>query len=432
MLFLTTTALFFAQYALLAAALPPTRRQATAPAQYTANPKIGGGGSTFRESAHFRVYNTTSLSIADSTLKFLEAAHQCFVEELGWRTPGLSIKTGGVGKEVGPWYKLNVYAVPPSFMPGAAGQQGTDGNAGLAYLNVVHEYVGNAAVVVHEFGHAMHYSEENWVNQGRTGAWWEPIANFIADLYVATPTCEKAKSAAGLSTNGNTDINLQKVIGDSYQVIVDGMGDTANYYQSWPFLSYITNNPDNYSGLGKSILLDMIRKYKINSNDTPLHSLSNLLSGDVTIQKVVGRYWARMAFVDIGHAKAAAAFTAQRKNLKYANLDNNGNGKYTVKSARAPRYMGSNIIPLKTTASTVSVTITSSGTYTATFAVKGSSATRYVNLAGGTGSVTVASGEEVMLVIANTPALVQYDPFSISSDVNKGMSYSIQLTGATA
>jgi len=167
MLLPITVVLYLAQHALIVSALPPTRRQVTAPAQYTANPKIGGGGTTYRESAHFRVYGATSTSIADSTLKILEAAHQCFVEGPGWRTPGLSIKTGGVGKEVGPWYKTNVYAVPASFMPGSAGQQGTDTNAGLPYLNVVHEYVNNAAVVVHEFGHCMHYSEKNWVNQGR-------------------------------------------------------------------------------------------------------------------------------------------------------------------------------------------------------------------------------------------------------------------------
>jgi hypothetical protein len=105
MWFLALAAFVVAQYVLIASALPPTPRQATAPAQYTANPKIGGGGNTYRDSAHFRVYNTTSTGVADSTLKILEAAHQCFVEGLGWRTPGLSIKTGGVGKEVGPWYE---------------------------------------------------------------------------------------------------------------------------------------------------------------------------------------------------------------------------------------------------------------------------------------------------------------------------------------
>jgi hypothetical protein len=64
-------------------------------------------------------------------------------------------------------YKTNIYAVQPSFMPGSAGQQGTDINAGLPYMNIVHDYVNNAAVVVHEFGHCMHYSEKNWVDQIR-------------------------------------------------------------------------------------------------------------------------------------------------------------------------------------------------------------------------------------------------------------------------
>lgn len=225
------------------------------------------------------------------------------------------------------------------------------------------------------------------------------------------------------------------MIGDSYQVIVDGTSGSGNYYQAWPFLSYITNNPDAYAGLGKNILQDMIRKYSLGSNETPLHTLSRLISNAgsaVTVQKVVGRYWARMAYVDIGHAKANSLFDSQRKTLTYANLDSNGNGKYTVKSAKAPRYMGANIIPLKSTGSTVSVVITaSSNTYTATMAVKGGSQVRYVDVVNGSASVTLASGEEVSLVVANTPALVLYDPFSIPADVNKGLTYSVQITGAS-
>jgi hypothetical protein len=250
-------------------------------------------------------------------------------------------------------------------------------------------------------------------------------------MYIATPVCEKAKSAYGLS-GGDSLIELKKVIGDSYQILVDGTSGSGNYYQSWPFLTYITNNPDNYAGLGKTVLLDMIRKYKLNSNETPLHSLERLLSG-VTIQKVVGRYWAHMAYVDIWHEKARRMFESQRRSLNYANVDTNGNGRYTVKTARAPRYMGANIIPFKATGSTVSVTLTASGSYTATLVVKGTSgSTRYTDLANGNASVTLASGDEVSLVVANTPSLVMYDPFSIPADLNRGLQYSFQVTGATA
>ncbi|KAF2637562.1 hypothetical protein P280DRAFT_530740 [Massarina eburnea CBS 473.64] len=430
MLLLTLTTLLSSHAILTTALPPPTRRQVTAPAQYTANPSIGDGSGTYKDSAHFRVYGASSTT-ADQTLKVMEAAHQCFVTENGWRTPGLSYKTGGVGNEVGPWYKMNIYQVTDGSLPGAAAETWTDANAGLAFLKVVDKYMTTPGVIVHEFGHAMHYSEKNWIDQTRTGAWWETIANFVADLYFATPTCDAARAAAGLS-GGDSLIEPKKVIGDSFQVIVDGTSGTGNYYQAFPLLSYITNNPDNYGGLGKTVLLDMIRKYKLNSDETPLHSLERLLSG-VTIQKVIGRYWARMAYVDINHPKAQTVFNNQRSSINYANLDSNGNGKYTVKSARAPRYMGANITPLKATGTAVSVAITvaSGGSYTATLAVKGSSATRYVDFSNGSASVTLASGEEVSLVVANTPALVQYDAFSIPTDLNKGLSYSVQITGAT-
>lgn len=35
---------------------------------------------------------------------------------------------------------------------------------------------------------------------------------------------------------GDTMIELNKVIGDSFQVIVDGSTGSGNYYQAWPFL----------------------------------------------------------------------------------------------------------------------------------------------------------------------------------------------------
>lgn len=416
---------------------PTVRADAAAPAEYTANPSIGSGSSDVVESAHFRVLGASTSTKANATLQHLEAAHSCFVETLGWRTPGLSFNTGGIGKEVGPWYKLNVYSKQDSDMPGAAGVQGTDMEAGLAYLDVVDQYLDEPDVLVHEFGHAMHLSEKNWINQGNTGAWWEPIANFIADTYSATPVCNAARAAHGLpGTEGDSVIELQKVIGDSHQVIVDGTPDgSANYYQSWPFIAYLTNNPDNYPGLGNDTLLRMIREYKLESNETPLHTLERLLteaSGNTTVQQAVGRYWARMAYVDIGHTKAHEAFVAQRRGLTYNNLDGS-NGDYTVKSARAPRYMGANIIPLTPTGSSVDVAITSEDAgYTATLVVSSASGVKYTDVVSGKGSVQVADGDEVSLVVAKTPEIVMYDAFKISAELNKGLQYSVKITGATA
>lgn len=211
--------------------LPPSpveravvRARAVGPATYTPNPNIGGGGSQFKDSAHFRIYGSSD-STAATTLQHLEAAHACFVESLGWATPA----QGWPSKADKNYYKTNVYSRTSAQLPGAAGVMGADGGPGLAWLEVVDDYLTNPSVTVHEYGHALTYAERNWIDQGRTGAWWEPIANLVADIYISTPTCSAAKAAQGLSSGaGASIIDLQTVISRSYQVLVDGTPDSGN------------------------------------------------------------------------------------------------------------------------------------------------------------------------------------------------------------
>ncbi|KAI1178343.1 hypothetical protein F4777DRAFT_538381 [Nemania sp. FL0916] len=420
------------------AALPPTRTTGTfaaaaaaaaPPATFTANPNVGPGGSTYTDSAHFRVYGVTG-STATASLNMLEGAYDCFVNTLGWRSSGLSYNSDN---DNGPFTKVNIYSV--ATLPGAAGVMHSDYATGMAWLEVQQNYIANPGVVVHEWGHGLTYTERYWVDQGRTGAWWETVANWVADTYKTSSLCASARSAHGQSATA-TEINLQKVIGDSFQVLVDGSVNTGNYYEAWPFLAYLTANPDKYAGLGQTAVRDMIRQYSRGSNETPLHALDRVATAN-TAQQVVAQYWARMAYVDIGHATAQQVFLQQRNNINYANLDAQGSaGTYKVKSARQPRYMGANIIPLKKSGSvTVTAKVTASKAFTATLAIRNTSsgATRYVSLANGSGSAAVSSSEEASLVVVNTPAtLIQFDPFSLGSDVQAGLDYTVTLTGATA
>ncbi|MEY4509030.1 MAG: hypothetical protein RLZZ450_1152 [Pseudomonadota bacterium] len=392
------------------------------PENFEANAKVGGGGSQFKDSAHFRIYGAGDTQ-TDAALKFLEAAYSCFVETLCWRSSGLSIN----GPDTGPYYKMNFYTV--AGLGSAAGQMFSDAATGLAYEKVVASYLTDAKVSVHEYGHALNYSSKTWVDQTATGAWWETVANFVADTFMTSPLCEPARKEAG-QPEGKTIIELNKVIGDSFQVIVDGSQGSGNYYQAWPFLTYLTNNPDGWAGLGPSTLGTMLLSHKRN-NETPLHVLERV-AAPTKVQKIVGRYWARMAYVDIGHKQAQAAFTAARSRLNYANLDGSGSS-YKVKAARAPRYMGANIIPLKGSGK-ITAKVTSSAPFTATLAVRASSGmVRYVDLEGGAGEATLESGEEATLVVANTPAtLLQYDGFKLSgAPANQGLDYQVELTGAT-
>jgi len=411
----------------VAIACRPSPAQAAPPAEFTPNTRVGPGGSKYKDSPHFRVYNAADDGVANAVLQTLESAYECFVTGQGWRSTGLSFNQDN---DNGPWYKVNVYNVA-DLGPNTAANTGTDPASGLSFLNVVTKWMSTPSITVHEYGHALTYAERYWINQGRTGAWWETVANFVADTFITSSICAAAR-ANYKQPEGDTLMNLKKVISDSYQVIVDGTSGSGNYYDAWPFLTYITNNPDNYAGLGMKNFPNVWLKYQRNSNETPLHVLERLTS-PVRIQTVVGRYWARMAYVDIGHPKAQAMFDRTKGDFNYANLDSQGNGKYHVKSARQPKYMGANIIPLKTTAGSVSATVTANTPFTATLAVRGSNgAVRYVDLVDGKGQANVGSGETASLVVANTPnALYLYDPFSLSNDVKKGLDYQVQLSGAT-
>ncbi|KAE8151600.1 hypothetical protein BDV25DRAFT_152486 [Aspergillus avenaceus] len=360
----------------------------------------------------------------------LEAAYTCYVGDLGWTTSGLSYNAETTDGQT--MWKENIYVVDT--LDGAAGVMKTDPSTGLSYLDVIPDSVADARVTVHEYGHALTYHARNWVDQQRTGAWWETIANWVAETYNTSPLCARARSQYKQAT-GDSLVELQKVIGDSYQVIVDASTDTGNYYQAWPFFTYLTNNPDNFTGLGTDTVRELFRQYKVNSNETPLHTLARV-STSATVQEIVGRYWAHMAYFDIGHPIAQKRFFSQRETLNYANIEAQGDDSYVVKSARMPQYMGANIIPLQTTgAGNVEVSVNSDGEYVATLAIHNTNTgkVRYVTLRDGAGSAAVDQAEEASLVVANTPSsLYLYDGFNLSDEVRTGLQYSLKISGATA
>jgi hypothetical protein len=185
---------------------------------------------------------------------------------------------------------------------------------------------------------------------------------------------------------------------------------------------------------------DLMRKYQLKSNETPLHTLDRI-AAPIKAQTILGRYWARMAYMDIGLPVGQKDFLSSRSTLTFAaNLDSAGNQAYTVKTNRKPQYGGANITPLKVSGSgDVSVTVTNSGNglqesnFTATLSIRSNSGSvRYVDLPKGSGQATVGSDEEVSLVVVNTPdTLYQFDPQYIGSPENVGLNYRVQIMGAS-
>ncbi|MET0389335.1 MAG: DUF6055 domain-containing protein [Polyangiales bacterium] len=396
---------------------------AKTPDEFELNARIGGGSGSSEQSAHFAVYSSSS---ADTILNFMEAAHKCFIDDWCFRTPSLSVDDD----EGGPYYKLNIYSTGAI---GAGGLTHWDAGAKLSYIQVLSSQAADPRTTVHEYGHAITMSEFNWIEQKRTGYWWETVANWVSYSFLLSPYCKSARDEFGIkeaTTILDQMRTLETVYGQSYKVICNDQ----NYYQAWPFLTYLTNNPDNYPGLGKLAVQDLMRKYKIGSNETPLHTLDRN-AAPVKAQTIVGRYWARMAYMDIGLPVGQKDFLARRDSLNYAaNLDSSGSDTYKVKSARQPQYFGANMTPLQTSGGEVSVTVTpSGGKATSTLAIMGPNNTvRYVDLPDGSGSATIGADEEVTLVVVNTPdELINFDPQYIRSPENVGLDYTVKLTGAT-
>jgi hypothetical protein len=91
----------------------------------------------------------------------------------------LTFKGGELGDS--PYCKMNVYNVGLLGANTAANTR-TESTTSLAFLNVVTQYLTVPSTTVHEFGHVLAYTEKWWVNQIRTGAWRETIAQFVANL----------------------------------------------------------------------------------------------------------------------------------------------------------------------------------------------------------------------------------------------------------
>jgi hypothetical protein len=399
-----------------------------APKTFELNTKIGGGGASHKDSDHFALYNASD---PDTVLNFMEGAHKCFIEDWCFRSPGLSSKSD----DGGPYYKTNLYS---DNALNAGGLTYWDANAELAYIHILARQISDPKTTVHEYGHAITMSEHNWIDQKNTGFWWETVANWVAYSFLTSPYCADARTAFNVK-EATTIIDqmhtLNTVYGQSYSVICNDQ----NYYQAWPFLTYLTNNPDNYPGLGKLAVQDLMRKYKLRSNETPLHTLERI-AAPVKVQTILGRYWARMAYMDIALPVGQKDFLSSRGSLNFAaNLDSAGNQAYMVKANRKPQYGGANITPLKVSgAGDVSVKITNLGNglqesnFTATLSIRAADGSvRYVDLPQGAGQATVGTGEEVSLVVVNTPdMLYDFDPQYIGSPENVGLNYKAEITGA--
>jgi hypothetical protein len=392
---------------------------------------INTSNAVYKDSNRFRLYygadnkrgpngNLGTHSDADVTrmLEHMEKVYDYFVRDRGFKSPAQSIHASRPGS-----FKINVYSVTDI---DAGGFMGYNGTAGLSYLVMRSNLLNVDSISTHEFGHGITLAEAIWIDKARTGAWWETTAEWFADTYISPLT-------------NTTNFDPESLHAGSYRTIVH----KDNLYQAWPFLNYLSNNPDNYTNLGRDAIRNLIRAHK--DQETPLHSLARLVQ-PVSVQTLIGRYRARIAYGDIGHPLVQQrVLNAQRdtnfRARAYRNLEAIDSTTYRVIAARKPQYTGSNIIPLTATGTgQISIQVTNLGNglsdsnFTATVAIKASNnSVRYLDLANGAGNFQLASGEEASLVVTNTPNnLYLYNAFDTTDTSPEaiGLNYQVQILGA--
>lgn len=436
----------------LAGQAPPEPPPAGAPFIAVTNEYTHLGLNTqnaqYTDSARFRVYSNNSidqnvLSYENTEdillgLEYLESAYTYFVDDVGFRSPSLSVYSND-----GPYYKMNVYSTKIEG-DGAAGKFFSDAGAGLGFIQTqrggkfVYDSRGikNLQLLVHEFGHALTYSEYNWASQSSTNGWMETVAEWVTDAYLTSPAYQQLMEKLGL---GREEINRipSNILELSYLTIVH----KENEYMAWPFLTYLTHNPDGIARLGKSIVPDLHRQHRHN-NETPLHVLQRIIA-PVTVQYVLGRYWARMAYLDINHS--SFSFPPRRHastnfiDRAYANWQALGGNRYQVIPYKKPMYGGANINPLTVLNGTVEVQVvaadnTATG-FIATLSVYDAATeqTRYIPLIEGYATATLTTTEEASLVVVNNPTKLLYydaDYSTLQSPEQVGLDYTVTLLGA--
>ncbi len=387
---------------------------------YAANGKNGGPNGLLAE---------VSQADIDIGLNHLEAAYECFIDLWGFTSPALNVEK----QEDSPFYKMNVYSR-------------TTGNTamfenGWAFFETDYSSIAATEISVHEWGHAVTYAQKAWNSQHYTGQWWEGLAEWFADTYQTDPLCEEVRERRGLPISMKSMLHFDNNFHKTFLTLVH----RDNKYDFWPFFTYLTNNPDNYSGLGRMVVKALFDNHTGN-DESPLRVLAGLT--DVPVQTILGRYWARIAYFDFNNAKISENYFNALKNASFrskvfTNYSDLGGGRYRVLADRRPMYGGSTITPLKVTdtAGNISLTITKlsrqvDSNFTATLSVrnKTNGATRYLDLPNGSVQAKIAPTEEVSLVVVNTHnTLIEYDAEESepTSPESIGLDYEVKITGAS-
>lgn len=310
----------------------------------------------YYESEHFQFIWGNSGDASKVTTAFLEGnaknLEDCwavYMNDLNMKAPTQSTN---VSLRDGKEYKTNIYI-------SGTGLSGMDDDwaymsydsGGFAYMFCcvdAMQYNPPSWVLPHEFGHVVTAHQLGWNNNKYSYAWWEAMGNWFREQYLYSDY-----------SNDNTGHGT-----DFFETYLKNMQFTfpcgRDYYAAWPFLQYLTENPDNMEGYGKDFVTKMLQQGQI--DEYPFDMVDRLAPAD--LKETLGNFAKHMAALDFENGDSYKARLNELLSTGswnwqqiYTLLEKIDTDTYAVPSERAPQHAGLNIIPLDITGNEISVTL---------------------------------------------------------------------------
>ncbi|MEC0235018.1 DUF6055 domain-containing protein [Paenibacillus kribbensis] len=381
-------------------------------------------------SEHFQIIwgnndttGTVNRNFVNGNLANLESIRSFYMDKFGLGDIGTSPNPQISGK-----YKTNIYIA-------STGLKKIDED--WAYMSIDRDAFGYIVmmpaamrvdppswVVPHELGHVFTYHNGGEVPY----EWYEAVANFLRNEYLGSDYY----SYGGTVYGPDSDFFAPFILNSESH-----FPHVKNWYDAWPILLYIHENPDHINGLGHQAMLNLL---SYSGKDTTYFESMEKVTG-VSIKELLGGMARRLVTMDfksqpyyLKHLDELLRTNGNYEKI-YTTLKSDKGGWLTVPQNKAPQQTGYNIVPLDIDLSKASVTVDFQGTSTAKGAdwrasivsVTHSGDTRYSTMWNkGKNSLKLQGDEKtVYLVVSATPDTIKH--FNIEED-GETYPYKVKVT----
>ncbi|WP_143315941.1 DUF6055 domain-containing protein [Clostridium sp. HBUAS56017] len=309
-------------------------------------------------SEHFQIIwgsndetGTVNEDLVRGNLQNLETIRDFYVNVMGLDDTSVSVNSPINSSSI--HYKTNLYINKTglSKITDDWAYMSSDGD-GFAYLAVepgAMRVDEPSWVIPHEYAHAITMHQRGTI----AAPWYETLANWFRDQYLGSTYYRYGDRVYGPTS----DFFQPVVLNSDYY-----FPHMKNYYDAWPFLLYVTENPDNMNGLG----MDVMRKMLHDGSNEIMFDKIQRLSGTST-KDMLGGYARRMVTMDFRRQSSYTNYLndllkdSSNYDKVYTTLENTNDGWLKVTDSRAPQQGGYNIIPLNIDMSSKQVSVNFQG-----------------------------------------------------------------------